>query len=131
MDDDCDGRVDEDIAAVPCPGGGSRYCVAGQLSACPQRCEVCLPGSRRMCLVPYCTFWGTQVCSGDGRSWSRCYEVPAPPECTAVARDKKRSAELERCCVDNGFCCLDEFDLDGDGNREEMLGRCDSVKCGS
>ena len=42
-DDDCDGRVDE-VPPVPCPGGGERYCVAGRMSQCPRRCDVCIPG---------------------------------------------------------------------------------------
>ena len=40
-----------------------------------------------------------------------------------------RSPELEECCIDNGYCCVDEFDLDNDGDRTEMLGRCEAVMC--
>lgn len=130
IDDDCDGKIDEDLAAQPCAGGGSRYCIAGRLSECPRRCEVCVPGSRRVCQVPFCTSWGVQVCAGDGRSFGICNEIPVPSDCAAVAKDRKRSSELEQCCIDRGYCCLDEFDLDHDGDRSEMLGRCEAVACG-
>jgi hypothetical protein len=129
VDDDCDGKVDEDLAAQPCPGGGSRYCIAGRMSECPRRCETCVPGSRRVCQVPFCTNWGVQVCAGDGRSFGICHEIPVPAECAGVAKEKKRSPELEQCCIDRGYCCLDEFDLDRDGDRSEMLGRCEAVAC--
>jgi hypothetical protein len=130
-DDDCDGQVDEGIAPVPCPDGGNRICVAGQLSECPKRCEACVPGGQRICFVPFCTFWGRQICAPDGRAFGGCIESKsAPSECAAIARSKQRSAELEKCCLENGYCCLDEFDLDGDGNRSEMLGKCAGVQCG-
>src|SRR5215204_5746655 len=45
-DDDCDGKVDE-VPSIPCPAGGARYCVAGRMSQCPRRCDVCIPGSAR------------------------------------------------------------------------------------
>ena len=128
VDDDCNGEVD-DLAPIPCPGGGSRYCVAGRLSACPERCDVCLPGSERVCFLSYCLYWGTQACAADGKSFGPCREDKPPAECDAVARDHKDSPELEQCCVDNGYCCADTHDLDADGNRSEFLGRCDEVTC--
>jgi hypothetical protein len=39
------------------------------------------------------------------------------------------SPELERCCVDHGYCCVDRHDLDGDGDRNELLGACGGVTC--
>jgi hypothetical protein len=130
-DDDCDGQVDEGIAPIPCPDGGSRLCVAGKLSECPRRCEVCVPGGQRICFVPFCTFWGRQICAPDGRGFGACIESKsAPSECAVIAKSKQRSAELEKCCLDSGYCCLDDFDLDGDGNRTEMLGKCAGVQCG-
>jgi len=128
-DDDCDGKIDEDLPPIPCPNGGFRYCVAGRTSECPRLCDVCRPGSRRVCTISYCTYWGGQTCAADGRSFGLCHESTVPPECEAIAKSKKKSRELERCCVDNGYCCLDEFDLDGDGDRTEMLGRCGGVTC--
>jgi len=128
-DDDCDGKIDEDQAAVPCPNGGSRYCVAGKMSECPRACAECRPGSARVCFISYCTYWGTQTCAADGRSFGLCREASVPPECAAVSKAHKKSAELERCCIANGYCCLDEFDLDGDGDRTELLGRCGAVTC--
>jgi hypothetical protein len=128
-DDDCDGQIDEDLAPIPCPNGGNRYCVAGQLSECPRVCDVCRPGSGRVCFISYCTYWGAQTCASDGRSFGLCHESPVPPECEAIAKSKKKSPELERCCIDNGYCCLDEYDLNGNGDRGEMLGRCGGVTC--
>jgi len=127
-DDDCDGRVDE-VPPEPCAGGGARLCVAGRMSACPRRCEVCVPGSRRVCFLNYCTFWGVQDCSADGRSFGPCREPRAPPECIDIALDQRDSPELEQCCIDSGRCCLDRHDLDGDGDRRESLGTCDDVLC--
>ncbi|HEV8244209.1 MAG TPA: hypothetical protein VGP93_00435 [Polyangiaceae bacterium] len=128
VDDDCNGAVD-DLTPIPCPGGGARYCVAGALSACPERCEVCLPGSERVCFHSFCTFWGVQSCAADGRSFGACREQEPPAECASIARSKKDSPELEQCCIDNGYCCLDSHDLDQDGNKSELIGVCDEVSC--
>jgi hypothetical protein len=130
VDDDCNGMVDDDLPAIPCPNGGERYCVSGKYSECPRRCEVCVPGSERECFTTFCTFWGTSACASDGRSFGPCRESHVPAECKAVTDQAKRSAELEKCCIAQGLCCLDEFDLDNDGDTNEMLGRCDSVTCG-
>jgi hypothetical protein len=130
VDDDCDGVKDEDLPAIPCPDGGNRYCVGGRYSDCPRRCDVCVPGSKRTCITSYCTFWGSQTCSTDGRSFGRCDESRPPPECEEVADKMMRSPALERCCLDNGYCCVDEFDLDRDGDNNEMMGRCEAVVCG-
>jgi len=130
VDDDCNGEIDDGLPAIPCPNGGSRYCVAGRYSDCPQRCDVCLPGSQRTCITSFCTFWGKQLCAADGRSFGACIEQQAPPQCADIANQQQRSPALEQCCIDNGFCCLDEFDLNHNGDRTEMLGRCEAVVCG-
>lgn len=127
-DDDCDGAVD-DLPPTPCPGGGSSFCVAGKQSQCPRRCEVCVPGSVRVCQNPFCSFWGEQECAGDGQGFGHCREAEPPSECTAVAKKFEHSRELEQCCLDNGYCCLDEFDLNGNGDRREMLGACEDIAC--
>jgi hypothetical protein len=129
VDDDCNGQVDEGIAPVPCPNGGFRYCVGGRSSACPTRCEVCVPGSQRVCFVSYCLYWGIQTCAGDGKSFGPCREQRPPSECDATARAHGASPELERCCVDHGYCCLDAYDLDADGNRGDLVGSCGGVSC--
>jgi hypothetical protein len=129
-DDDCDGMVDESQPPIVCPNGGERYCVAGTYSECPRRCDVCNPGSTRTCFTSFCTFWGSQSCATDGRSWSSCAEErTVPDECKQVAQKMMRSPELEMCCLKAGHCCVDAFDLDNDGDRSEQLGRCDAVTC--
>jgi hypothetical protein len=128
-DDDCDGAVD-DLPSVPCPGGGFRYCVGGKTSECPERCDVCLPGSERVCFTSFCTFWGTQTCAADGRGFGSCREISVPPECEDIALDHQRSRELEQCCLDNGYCCVDDFDLDHDGDTHDLVGQCSEVSCG-
>jgi hypothetical protein len=129
IDDDCNGLLDDGIAPIPCPGGGFRYCVGGRTSACPTRCEVCVPGSQRVCFISYCLYWGTQTCAADGRSFGPCREQRPPMPCDATARAHGASPELEKCCVDQGYCCLDAYDLDGDGNRGDLLGSCGGVSC--
>jgi len=128
-DDDCDGTIDEDLPPIPCPQGGSRYCVGGRFSDCPRRCDVCVPGSKRTCITTFCTFWGNQTCADDGHSFGACKETPAPEVCRKIADRMMRSAELEQCCIDNNFCCVDEFDLNKNGDTTEMLGRCEAVVC--
>jgi hypothetical protein len=127
-DDDCDGAIDN-LPAEACPGGGFRFCVAGRLSACPRRCEVCVPGSVRVCENSFCSFWGEQECAADGQGFGKCREAMPPPECAATASKFENSRQLEQCCLDNGYCCLDEHDLNGNGNRREMLGACGDVTC--
>jgi hypothetical protein len=129
VDDDCNGALDENQPPIPCPGGGSRYCIAGRYSECPRRCDVCVPGSQRICMISFCLYWGHQTCAADGRSFSACRELAPPPECDQIAKGGK-SAALEQCCLDNDYCCLDEFDLDHDGDKTKMLGRCEAVVCG-
>jgi hypothetical protein len=128
-DDDCNGLVDDGLPSIPCANGGEQDCVAGRYSACPTRCEACVPGSERVCFLSYCTYWATETCAADGRSFGSCKERHVPPECEGVSDQHKDSAELEQCCIDNGYCCHDEYDLDGDGNRGEMLGQCGEVSC--
>lgn len=127
-DDDCDGLVDE-VSPIACPEGGEQYCVSGAWSACPSPCETCMPGSERVCFNSYCKYWGVQTCTADGKSFGKCKEHDPPPECKSIAKDKKYSPELEQCCLDNGYCCKDTFDLDDDGNTGEMLGDCEDVLC--
>jgi hypothetical protein len=128
IDDDCNGQVD-DLPAQACPGGGFQYCVAGKLSSCPKSCEVCVPGSVRVCQNSYCTFWGEQECTADGQGFGPCRESTPPRSCAAIAAKEKDSKELEQCCIDDGYCCVDSHDLDGDGDRHEMIGACEGVRC--
>jgi hypothetical protein len=130
VDDDCNGLVDDGLAPIPCPGGGARYCVAGRMSACPVRCEACIPGSQVVCFNSYCLYWGTKTCAADGKGFGPCREQHPPPECAGVASDKMDSPELERCCIDHGYCCIDRHDLDGDGDSNELVGACGGVSCG-
>jgi hypothetical protein len=130
IDDNCDNQIDEDLPPIPCPGGGSRYCVSGRYSECPRRCEACVPGSVRECFTTLCTFWGTETCASDGRSFGACREGKPPASCAGAANGGKRTRELEDCCLAEGLCCVDEFDIDKDGDTTEMMGRCDTVVCG-
>jgi len=127
-DDDCNGTVD-DLPAEACPSGGFRFCVAGRLSECPRRCDVCVAGSVRVCQNAFCSFWGEQECAADGQGFGNCREAEPPPECAATASKFQNSKQLEQCCLDNGYCCVDEHDLDGDGDRREMLGACGDIAC--
>jgi len=129
IDNNCDGRIDE-VVPVACEEGGFRFCVAGRMSECPRSCDACIPGAERVCFINYCTFWGLQTCAGDGRSFGPCREETAPSSCIRVARNEHDSPELEQCCIDNGYCCLDRHDLDEDGDREETLGDCAGITCG-
>ena len=129
VDDDCNGQIDDGLPSIPCPGGGARYCVAGRMSACPDRCDVCIPGSQVVCFNSYCLYWGERTCAADGKGFGPCREERPPADCAGVADDKKDSPELERCCVDHGYCCTDRHDLDGDGDRTELLGACGGVLC--
>jgi hypothetical protein len=130
VDDDCNGLVDDGLPPIPCPSGGERYCVSGAYSECPRRCEVCVPGSERECFTTFCSFWGTEACASDGRSFGSCKEAIPPADCQAVTDQGNKTSDLEKCCIAQGLCCLDEFDLNGNGDTKEMLGRCDSVTCG-
>jgi len=129
VDDDCNGEVD-DVPPIPCPDGGFQYCVAGHFSGCPTRCDACVPGSETICFVSYCYFWGVQTCASDGKSLSGCVEEPPPSACRDIASEHQKSRQLEQCCVDQGHCCKDDFDLDGDGDRNDYVGNCSEVVCG-
>jgi hypothetical protein len=129
VDDDCNGLVDENQMPIACENGGNRYCVAGQYSECPRRCEACIPGSTRTCFTSFCTFWGSQPCTADGRSFGPCKEAQVPAECKSIVDKGMRTVELEQCCIDHGYCCLDEFDLNNNGDRTDMVGQCEAVAC--
>ena len=70
-----------------------------------------------------------QECAADGQGFGPCRERHPPPRCDGIARRERASPELEQCCIDDGYCCLDQHDLDHDGNRGDMLGACDGVRC--
>jgi len=129
IDDDCNGLVDDGLLAIPCPNGGSRICLGGKLTECSKRCQICMAGSERTCITSFCTFWGSQTCNQDGMGFGSCKESQPPAVCKKIADKMMRSPELEKCCIENGFCCVDEFDLNGNGDTKEMLGRCDSIVC--
>jgi hypothetical protein len=114
---------------IPCPGGGFEYCVAGEYSACPQRCGLCVPGSEEVCFISYCHSWGIQTCAADGLSFGYCQEQSPPSACESIADQDKVSESLEQCCIDNGYCCQDQFDLNGNGMTGDPIGQCSGVTC--
>ena len=129
VDDDCDGDIDE-VPPVACADGGFSHCIAGVMSECPTQCETCMPGSETICFVSYCYFWGVQTCAGDGKSLGGCEEEPPPSACREIAQKHQKSRQLEQCCIDEGHCCKDDFDLDGDGRTNDYVGNCSEVLCG-
>jgi hypothetical protein len=114
---------------VPCPGGGYQYCANGHYGECPKLCGLCVPGSTRVCFMTYCWRWGTQTCAADGLSFGFCQEHAPPSQCSSIAGEYGASPELEQCCIDNGYCCEDRFDLNGDGNTGDQIGRCTATSC--
>jgi hypothetical protein len=78
--------------------------------------------------VPAYSNWGTQACQPDGLEWGACEEVSAiPSECAAV--DGWYSPTAEACCVEQGFCCQDMWDLNENGDSWESLGNCVDIAC--
>ena len=89
----------------------------------------CVPGpdSWRVCDSPDFSLWGRQEC-GEDLDWGRCVEESTIlAECGHVAA--WYSPEVERCCIEIGFCCQDMWDLDHDGDTWESLGSCDASEC--
>lgn len=60
-------------------------------------------------------------------AWGRCVETSPPLVCRLVS--SYYSAEAEACCIANGNCCQDYWDLDFDGDRMEGLGDCTDIEC--
>jgi len=111
-DNDCDGQVDED-----CPPDNPPP---------PDDCE-CVPGAQRFCDTPDYCHWGIQFCDADGIEWGDCSEtVSIPPECMI---DGWYSPASEACCVAQGYCCQDMWDINGNGDNWESLGNCVDIVC--
>jgi hypothetical protein len=110
IDNDCDGRVDEDCDTPP-----------------PTDC-MCVPGAWRYCDTPTYCRWGIQTCEDSGMEWGSCDEIAAiPAQCIAI--DGWYSPRAEQCCVDQGFCCQDMWDIDHDGDTWESVGTCTDIVC--
>jgi hypothetical protein len=127
-DNDCDGEVDEDIPPEPCEESGSRRCVMGRWSECPPVCTGCVPGTVRQCFEAYCTGWGVQTCN-DGGYWNTCQEAAVPGNCDDGFGWVDSVASTGQCCIDEGFCCQDYWDLDGDGDTDDSVGTCYGIDC--
>ena len=89
---------------------------------------VCVPGAWRYCDTPTYCRWGVQYCDADGMDWGRCDEISAIPAACAPI-DGWYSPAAEACCVEQGLCCQDMWDLDHDGDTWESLGNCTDIVC--
>jgi hypothetical protein len=128
-DNDCDGEADEDIPPEPCDGGGSSRCVMGEWSECPPVCQGCVPGSTRHCFDAYCTGWGVQTCNSSGTAWDYCQEMDVPGACDDGTGWAPTEPATGECCVAEGYCCQDYWDLDGDGQTDDSIGTCYGIDC--
>lgn len=96
VDNDCNGTIDE-----TCDGAA------------------CNPHDRRYCVMLNYGRWGSQTCNEEGWAWSDCDEVAVPNECVDFSW---YSPAAEICCVEqDGPCCQDQWDLDGDGDIYDSL----------
>lgn len=98
-------------------------CAPGECAIVPSVEEECDPGTCRYCDVLATDVWGTQTCEGDGRTWSPCVEEGTIPE-ECFSDGGWYSVDEELCCILNGFCCRDLWDLDHDGDHQDSLGDC-------
>ena len=108
------------------PGGGGGDNGGGGGGDC-----VCPPNADRFCDTPtYCN-WGRQVCVDDGNGnahWGNCAETNnIPAQCNFGPQFDEWA---EQCAIDAGFCVQDFWDLDGDWDTNETLGRdCAGLEC--
>lgn len=128
-DNDCDGEIDEDIPPEPCEVSGSSRCVMGRWSECPDVCVGCVPGTVRQCFDAYCTGWGVQTCNESGNNWNSCQEASVPNVCDDGGGWVPTQPSTGQCCVDEGFCCQDYWDLDADGETDDSVGTCYGIDC--
>lgn len=125
LDNDCDDEVDEDIPPEPCPEGGASRCVMGRWSECPlEVTTACSPGSVRQCFDAYCTGWGVQVCNSSGSAFETCQEAAVPRNCEDEWGWAPHQLSTGECCIAEGFCCQDSWDIDGDGDFNDSVGTC-------
>jgi hypothetical protein len=89
------------------------------------RCE-CDEGMTRYC--GSWEGWGIQECVEDalGWTWGPCNHNVPPEVCSS---SMYYDVSAERCCVDNGFCCADANDIDGDNDYGESQGLCPEPEC--
>ncbi len=89
---------------------------------------LCIPGTWRYCDTPTYCRWGIQYCRDDGLEWGACNEITdIPARCLPI--DGWYSPNAEACCIDEGLCCQDMWDLDRDGDTWESLGNCTNIVC--
>lgn len=107
LDNDHDGHVDETCEGCVCTPGSWRYSVDDG---------------------GYGSLWAIPYCNEDGSGWGRTYEIPAIPEpCDLI--DHWYSPPAQECCIEQGWCCQDMWDMDSDGDIWESLGRCPDPIC--
>ncbi len=88
---------------------------------------LCVAGAWRYCDTPTYCRWGVQHCNPSGMSWGACIETSLPAACAPI--DGWYSPDAEACCIEQGFCCQDMWDLDMDGDTWESLGDCTDILC--
>lgn len=128
IDNDCDGRVDEECGSDGDADGDSDGDSDSDSDGDADAGCLCIPGAWRYCDTPAYCLWGIQRCADTGLEWGPCAETTGiPTECAGI--DGWYSPNAQQCCVAHGHCCQDMWDQDRDGDTWESLGDCVDIVC--